>query len=148
LRTVFALAALELGFIYLGSNRGRNVIDTISQRKIHVRFPVVGVGPIHPNGRSSGRRRKHRITLAACLTGEIGVAAGEFGRVTRTVVGVIVVGSTPCGFVVASVSGVVQDREVALGCSSAAKSSSSGAMEADGRETESGDFHLQLRLDL
>jgi hypothetical protein len=144
LGSVKPLAALELALVDMGSVfsdviRGRISIDTVAIGPLYTRFGVPNIGTVHAKRRGSGRRRKHRIALAARLTSEIGFAAGEFSGVTWAVVGVFRGCGTPSGLVIVGVPRIVQHSKVAL-CSST-KSSSRDTVETDGRETDGGDFH-------
>jgi hypothetical protein len=82
LRAVFALAALQLGFIYLGSNRGRIIIDTMTLSPVNVWFPVKCIRSIHSKGRGSGRTGQLSKTSSRALT-SIGTLAALKLRVVR-----------------------------------------------------------------
>jgi hypothetical protein len=138
LDSVLGLAALELGLVDDGSNGGRGGVDTNSIGVVLGTIGIKRVGSIHSNGRSGGGRGQHGVTLAAGLRAELGVAACELSGVSRASLGKAVVGSTPSGFVVAGVSGVVQDREVAF---LSAERGGGAAADDKGVESDAEIFH-------
>jgi hypothetical protein len=133
------LALVDMGSVFSGVIRSRIIVDTVAIGPLYTGFGVPNIGAVHAKRRGSRRTGQFGKTGTACLTGEIGFAAGEFSGVTWAVVGVFRGCGTPSGLVIIGGPRIVQHSKVAL-CSST-KSSSRDTVETDGRETDGGDFH-------